>query len=67
MRALIHPTFDRVGFSGPADTPHLDIFLRARVVAWACKLGMEECTEEAADNFRRWMAQHHPDAEGANP
>lgn len=67
MRRLIRPIFARVGYEKKEGDAQLDIFLRSKVVGWACKLDMPECTEKVTDNFEQWMSESDPDAEEANP
>ena len=67
MRKLIEPMFKRVGYEARPNDAHLDSFLRAQIVGWACDLDMAECTEKVVDDFKAWMDQSNPDREGANP
>ena len=67
MRTLIAPAFARVGFQEDDEEAHLDSFQRSQIVGWACKLKLDECTEEAKTSYKKWMDQLDPDQEGANP
>ncbi len=65
MVRLIRPIFNKVGFEARANDQHLDVFLRSKVVSWACKLGLEECIQPVKATFSRWMKEEDP--ERTNP
>ncbi len=61
MKSIIAPALKRLGLSKNDNLSHLDTLLRARVVSWACELGMRECTDYAKESWREWMGRRQED------
>ena len=61
MTRLVRPLFERIGFDERSSDGHLDVFLRAKAVRWACKMDMPECIDKVTENFKDWMQGGDPD------
>ncbi len=65
MKSFIAPALKRVGIDKNKNLSHLDTLLRAKVVSWACKLGMKQCTDYAKESWKQWMGQEQDFDKGA--
>lgn len=62
---LIDNVYNQVGFRDNPDDPQLTVFTRYDVLAWACRLGHEDCVRSAVNHYSSWQNSSDPD--GRNP
>ena len=57
VKWLILPTFQQIGFEQKSNDSHLQILSRGQILAWACKLGIPDCVNNATALYKTWMDQ----------
>ena len=55
MKSLVTPYFNHIGFVEQPTDQHLRILSRSNSVNWACRLGVQECLQNATNQFNSWL------------
>ena len=60
-RNFLRSTYARLGHHTKSNDEHTDVLLRSTIAKWACDMELDECIDEAREDFHSWMRADEDD------